>query len=211
TLPSPVDCSKFASAPSVNTPLILWAMPKLPPAEDAGTVPALMSVARVKRLVPPLVKLLPSRPTLLPLPLLPSRACHWMPNCAALSVLTSAIRHSTSTSARRPSSLSITARNWRYSGGGAVMMSELVAGSAWICPPVDGSALFCTASPAEWLLMLLVPPVVAVLAVLALVCGVAALAPLPVPVLVVAGLSLAREARNTAASLVASAFFRCTT
>ena len=32
----------------------------------------------------------------------------------------------------------MTARNWRYCGSGAEMMSELVVGSAWICPPVDG-------------------------------------------------------------------------
>ena len=35
----------------------------------------------------------------------------------------------------------MTARNCRYCGSGAVMMSELVAGSARICPPVDGCAL----------------------------------------------------------------------
>jgi hypothetical protein len=69
---------------------------------------------------------------------LAQHACHWMPNSAALSALTSAIRLSTYTWARRWSSLSITARSWRYCGSGAVMMSELVAGSAWICPPVDG-------------------------------------------------------------------------
>ena len=34
----------------------------------------------------------------------------------------------------------MTLRNWRYSGSGAVMMSELVAGSAWMKPPVDGPA-----------------------------------------------------------------------
>jgi hypothetical protein len=61
-----------------------------------------------------------------------------MPNSAALSALTSTIRLSTSTCARRPSSWSITARSCRYCGSGAVMISELVAGSAWICPPVDG-------------------------------------------------------------------------
>jgi hypothetical protein len=73
-----------------------------------------------------------------PSPFLPSTPCHWMPNSAALSALTSAIRLSTYTCARRASSLSITARSWRYCGSGAVMMSELVAGSAWICPPVEG-------------------------------------------------------------------------
>jgi hypothetical protein len=34
-------------------------------------------------------------------------------------------------------------RTWRYSGSGAVMTSELVAGSAWMKPPVDGWADGC--------------------------------------------------------------------
>jgi hypothetical protein len=49
---------------------------------------------------------------------LPSAPCHWMPNSAALSALTSAIRLSTYTWARRASSLSMTARSWRYCGSG---------------------------------------------------------------------------------------------
>jgi hypothetical protein len=81
-------------------------------------------------------------------PLLPSGPCHWMPNSAALSALTSAIRLSTNTCARRWSSRSITARSWRYCGSGAVMISELVAGSAWICPPVDGWAEAATGAVA---------------------------------------------------------------
>ena len=35
----------------------------------------------------------------------------------------------------------MTARSCRYWGSGAVMMSELVAGSAWIWPPVLGPSL----------------------------------------------------------------------
>jgi hypothetical protein len=68
-------------------------------------------------------------------PARPATGCRTRPACLAF---TSTIRLSTSTCARRPSSLSITARSWRYCGSGAVMMSELVAGSAWICPPVEG-------------------------------------------------------------------------
>src|SRR3990167_4776160 len=74
-------------------------------------------------------------------PLEPSAVCHWMPNSAALSALTSTIRLSTTTWARRPSSLSITARNCRYCGSGAVLFRSLVVGSAWICPPVEGCLL----------------------------------------------------------------------
>ncbi|EJL68153.1 hypothetical protein PMI12_05401, partial [Variovorax sp. CF313] len=59
--------------------------------------------------------------------------------------------------ARRPSSRSITARIWRYCGSGAVMISELVDGSAWIWPPVEGwlallSGALAAAEPPPWLL-----------------------------------------------------------
>ncbi len=53
-----------------------------------------------------------------------------------------------STCARRMSSLSITARSWRYCGSGALMMSELVVGSAWISPPIEGGAVALLAAPA---------------------------------------------------------------
>ncbi len=93
-------------------------------------------------LVPEMLELLPSTPSVPPM--WPSTPCHWMPNSATRLARTSTIRLSTSTCARRPSSLSITARIWRYSGGGALMMSELVLGSAWMMPPVEG----CPALPA---------------------------------------------------------------
>ena len=64
---------------------------------------------------------------------LPS-ACHWTPNSAALSAVISTISDSMTTCARRTSSLSMIARMFRYSGSGAVMISELVAASAWISP-----------------------------------------------------------------------------
>ncbi|MNN97264.1 hypothetical protein D3C81_2164030 [compost metagenome] len=68
---------------------------------------------------------------LVPLPLtLPAPVIHWMPNSAAFSSLTSTIRLSTSTCARRWSNWSITSRRLRYSGSGAEMINELVAGSA---------------------------------------------------------------------------------
>ena len=82
-------------------------------------------------LVPPM-KLVP------PLLMLPAPVIHWMPNSAALASLTSTIRLSTSTCARRWSSWSITSRRLRYSGSGAEMISELVAGSAWmVAPPAE--------------------------------------------------------------------------
>ena len=65
---------------------------------------------------------------------MPPSACHWMPNSAAFSAETSAISDSITTCARRTSSLSTIARMFRYSGSGAVMISELVAASAWIIP-----------------------------------------------------------------------------
>jgi hypothetical protein len=76
-------------------------------------------------------KLVPRKPMteLLAEPIGP---CHCTLNSADLSALTSAIRLSMNTCARRASSLSITARSCRYWGSGAVMMSELVAASACI-------------------------------------------------------------------------------
>ena len=38
----------------------------------------------------------------------------------------------------------MTARICLYRGSAAVMMSALLAGSAWMKPPVDGAALACT-------------------------------------------------------------------
>ena len=187
--------------------------------DDAEVLPEAMPAARLRMLPPDTAELVPMAPTT-PSPLLPSTLCHWMPNSASLLAVTSTIRLSTSTCARRPSSLSITARSWRYWGSGAVMMSELVVGSAWICPPVEG-----------WLLLALLepppapmprpplPPSPALLlelladAVLDDAAEVAsppepevpaAAAPLPPPVADMA-------ARSVVASLVASAFLRYTT
>jgi hypothetical protein len=96
---------------------------------DGATAPLAAPAASLTMLVPPMLKFVPSRP-MLASPALPSALCHWMPNSAALSAFTSAIRLSTNTWARRASSLSMTARSWRYCGADAVMMSALVAGSA---------------------------------------------------------------------------------
>ncbi len=118
-----------------------------------------------------------------------------MPNSAALSALTSAIRLSTYTCARRESSWSITARSCRYCGSGAVMIRALVAGSAWIWPPVEGAALAATG-------------VVARLAPVAPAAPAARLAPpLAVPPLPVLA-SPASAARRVVASATALAFFR---
>ena len=92
----------------------------------------------------------------------------------------------------------MTARICRYCGSAAVMIRALVAGSAWICPPVEGWAEGCVGA-VEGL-----EPAAGVV-----VTGVAtpppAAAP-PVPVVVAAS-----AARRVIASLVASAFFRYTT
>ena len=120
------------------------------------------------------------------------------------------------TCARRWSSLSITARSSRYTGSGALMMSELVAGSAWICPPVDGWL------PAAALMLgpvLRLPPPVP-LAPLPWLATVSpplpwtlTLPPPPLTVTLPPGVpacpgSAAIAARKVTASLVASAFFR---
>ena len=93
----------------------------------------------------------------------------------------------------------MTARNWRYCGSEAVMMRELVAGSAWICPPVEGPALGVMGAVAA--LLWLVAPA-DVLEVPDGVAGVVeVVAVLPAAVLLMA-------ARRTVARLVALAFFR---
>ena len=81
------------------------------------------------------------------------------------------------------------------------MISELVARSAWICPPVDGWAEGAT-------------PAAAGLALTLLLGTGAGLLPtaLPSPAVPLAAATLlrsaARAARNVTASLLASAFFR---
>jgi hypothetical protein len=178
----------------------------------AAAVLPLASADVMLRMLAPAAELVPITP-MVPSPCLPSMPCHWMPNSASLSALTSTIRLSTSTWARRPSSLSITARSWRYCGSGAVMMSELVAGSAWICPPVEGwlagAALLLAPAPrpllaeaVDVLLPVLLSPLPSAVALVLAVDGVLVLAP---PAL---ALPAAMAARSVAASLVASAFFR---
>ena len=96
----------------------------------------------------------------------------------------------------------MTARNWRYCGSGAVMMSELVAGSAWICPPVEGWLLLPLLDGPPESPVVVKPPVEAGGG--AGICSVepkGAAPPLP-PVLA------ASEARKVTASLAASAFLR---
>src|SRR6218665_1296823 len=163
-------------------------------------LPDASAAVRLVMLPPDWPELVPMAPTRLA-PFWPNRLCQWMPNCASLLAEISTIRLSTSTCARRPSSWSMTARNWRYWGSGAVMISELVAGSAWIWPPVAG-----------WLLLAafrlwpgLLPPVDVdsspppLPVVLPDGPGPDDAMPLPLPLI---------AARKVAASLVASAFFR---
>jgi hypothetical protein len=155
--------------------------------------------------------LAPVRLELVPITaLLPSALCHCTPKLAALVAFTSTISASIITCARRPSSRSITARIWRYCGSGAVMISELVLGSAWICPPVEGwFALFSGAEacgePLFW------PPKAVCCACWAkafCACGCAAPpAPAGPPWVVLTWLA-AMAARSVAARRTASAFFR---
>ena len=140
--------------------------------------------------------------------LLPSALCHCTPKLAAFLALTSTISASIMTCARRPSSLSITARIWRYCGSGAVMMSELVVGSAWIWPPVEGwlallSGALAAAEPPFW------PPLrFTCMACGALCCGTGLLPAAPGwPEALVCWLA-AMAARSVAARRTASAFFR---
>ena len=101
----------------------------------------------------------------------------------------------------------MTARNWRYCGSVAVMMSELVATSAWIWPPVVAAEAALLPAPKVTLGPLLpavltgvgVGPLGAALPTTGLWPG--------VPGVWV----LASAARKVTASLAASAFFRYTT
>ncbi len=197
---------------------------RLKPAEGvtpeamAAVVPLAAASARLMMLVPATLELLPMTPTV-PSPLLPRAVCHWMPKSASLLALTSTIRLSTSTWARRPSSLSMTARSCRYCGSLAVMMSELVAGSAWMVPPVEGWALLPKFDEAplprlELLLPSVEPkPEDCGRALVWVVCGGVPVLP-GMPVVPVAPGrpvpmdSEASAARSVTASRVASAFFR---
>src|SRR5450830_1094199 len=201
TLPSPLFSRNWARNPSTYCPLILLPMPKLKPL-PGSTEPRVLA--------PAALELVPSRPTVPPT--LPSRPCHWTPNWATLLALTSTIRLSTSTWARRPSSRSMTSRNCRYCGSGAEMISELVAGSAWICPPVEGWALLPKLLDTPLPKVLVVPVVVLPVALLGvprllLDRGLPVL-PVSEPVLLAPPLAATRAARKVVASLVASAFFR---
>ncbi|CUJ27254.1 Uncharacterised protein [Achromobacter xylosoxidans] len=136
-LASPVFCIARASTPRLMTLLpststVPLTTPRLRPLPSASIEVGPVPVRPLPpRLVPPM-KLVP------PLLMLPAPVIHWMPNSAAACSLTSTIRLSTSTCARRWSSWSITSRRLRYSGSGAAMISELVAGSAWmVAPPAE--------------------------------------------------------------------------
>ena len=107
----------------------------------------------------------------------------------------------------------MTARTWRYSGSGAVMMSEFVDGSACTKPPVDG--------PADWLsgdvaAAEFMPPVLLLLDVAPVSVWLLLPPSAPVPDsdellpdwLLLPDEAAPNAARSTVASLVASAFFR---
>src|ERR1700744_5849938 len=184
----------------VEVPPVVVVVDKVPAAAARFTM--LPAPLELVKLVPPPMNELPA----------PNRPCHWMPACAALVAATLTIIDSTYTCARGTSSWSMTWRIWRYTGSEAVMISELVAGSAWIWPPVDGRAdaatgvVDCADAP-------LVPDVpVGALGFCAAVrpsavaeppvplVGLPPLLPLPLPVAVTA-------ARSSSATFTASAFF----
>src|SRR5882757_6495782 len=109
-------------------------MPRFRPAAGDVMLPASpMMFAPVPL---PFVKLVPpTKCELLPLvSFRPLTLCHWMPNSAALSPDSSTTSDSIMTWAGRTSRRSMIERMLRYSGSGAEMISELVAGSAWIIP-----------------------------------------------------------------------------
>ena len=93
----------------------------------------------------------------------------------------------------------MTLRSCRYNGSGAVMISELVAGSAWMKPPVEGLADAATGVDAG------VDPA----APSATRAGCTEAVPATPPAAPDA--PEAKAARSTAASFTASAFFRYTT
>jgi len=99
-------------------------------------------------------------------------------------------------------------RTWRYSGSLAVMISELVLGSAWMKPPVLGCGEAATGLVVCGELLLVPPvllaPVFAVLDVWVLPSGVLPMLLLPPPPPPAVG----KAARSTVASFTASAFFR---
>ena len=66
-------------------------------------VPRMLALVDVLKLVPPMTCVL--------VELTPLKSCHWMPNSAALSVVTSTTRASMNTCMRRASSLSMTERS----------------------------------------------------------------------------------------------------
>src|SRR5450830_237282 len=80
-----------------------------------------------------------------PKPPLPARlpACHCTPNSLASSSLTSTIRLSITTWARRWSNWSMTSRRLRYNGSGALITKVLVVASAWmVTPPAENATLW---------------------------------------------------------------------
>lgn len=93
TLPASLFCRKFAIEVRMNLPAILLTVPMLMP-PDGSTLPTVpFCVARFTMFCPPMVKFVPITPTV-PLFVLFTGVCHWMPNCDALSSLTCAIRPS---------------------------------------------------------------------------------------------------------------------
>src|SRR5450830_1358573 len=142
TLEPPLDFKARAStlrSMTRPTPGIFTAPLTRPRLRPWGNTSILL-VAVLTRLVPPRLT-----PPITPLPArLP--ACHCTPNSLASSSLTSTIRLSITTWARRWSSWSMTSRRLRYSGSGALISKVLVVASAWmVTPPAENATLWSEA------------------------------------------------------------------
>ena len=100
---------RFAIVPTPGK--VIWPF-ATPIARPCPTVAGFCATPRM--FWPEVPKFVPARPPVPPVPCrLPRPACHWMPHSAAWSLVTSMIRLSMNTCARRMSSLSITARRLR--------------------------------------------------------------------------------------------------
>ena len=108
-LAEPTTNSLLVRAPTPGK--VIWPF-ATPIARPCPTLPGFCATPRM--FWPEVPKFVPARPPVPPVPCrLPRPACHWMPHSAAWSLVTSMIRLSMNTCARRMSSLSITARRLR--------------------------------------------------------------------------------------------------
>ncbi len=128
--------SRILPIPGMST--VPSTRPMLSPLGNTSMVflPAVFS-ADWPKLTPPNTPLPPRLP-----------ACHWMPNSLESSSLTSTIRLSITTWARRWSSRSMTSRRLRYNGSGAEISRVLVVASACtVTPPAENAEFSSPIAP----------------------------------------------------------------